>query len=90
MEHPCPKAVTEMQFLVEHLSKPGDIVLDPYCGIGATLIAAKQLWRHFIGCDLWRLYCEIALRRLQVTQPVTSLPVNWHTRGWLNGPTEMI
>jgi DNA modification methylase len=62
--HPCPKAVEEMRFLVEHLSKPGDIIFDPFAGIGTTLLAAKQLGRRWIGCDLSRNYCRVALRRL--------------------------
>jgi DNA modification methylase len=63
--HPCPKAVSEMAFLVKHLTKPGDLVLDPFCGIGATLLACKQLGRRYIGCDLSRNYCRVALRRLR-------------------------
>jgi site-specific DNA-methyltransferase (adenine-specific) len=63
--HPCPKAIPEMAFLVEHLSNPGDIVLDPFAGIGTSLLAAKQLGRRFIGCDLSRNYCRVALRRLR-------------------------
>jgi site-specific DNA-methyltransferase (adenine-specific) len=62
--HPCPKLVAEMRFLVEELSLPGDVVLDCFCGLGATLIAAKQTGRRWIGCDLSPNYCRIALRRL--------------------------
>ena len=38
--HPCPKAVNEMLFLVDVLTKPRQIVLDPFCGLGSTLVAA--------------------------------------------------
>lgn len=63
--HPCPKAVEEMAFLVENLSDPNDIVLDCFAGIGTTLVAAQQLGRRWIGCDLSRNYCRVALRRLR-------------------------
>jgi site-specific DNA-methyltransferase (adenine-specific) len=64
--HPCPKAVPEMVFLVEHLSQPGDIILDCFAGIGSTLVAAQRLGRRWIGCDLSRAYCRVALRRLHL------------------------
>lgn len=31
---------------------PGDVVLDPFCGSGSVLIAARGLNRHWLGCDL--------------------------------------
>jgi site-specific DNA-methyltransferase (adenine-specific) len=64
--HPCPKTVEEMLFLVESLSAPGQIVLDPFCGTGSTLVAAQRLGRRWIGCDLSDRYCKIALRRLRL------------------------
>ena len=64
-KHPCPKSVEEMMFLVEHLSRRGDIVLDPFAGIGTTLVAAQRLGRRWVGCDLSRAYCRVALKRLR-------------------------
>jgi DNA modification methylase len=63
--HPCIKTVEEMVWMVEALTRPGQIVLDCFCGLGATLLAAQQLGRPFIGCDISRLYCKITLRRLR-------------------------
>ena len=62
--HPCTKPVEEMMFLIESLTQPGHIVLDCCCGLGSTLIAAKLLGRKWIGCDLSKKYCQIAMRRL--------------------------
>jgi DNA modification methylase len=62
--HPCQKTVEEMLFMVESLTKPRDIVLDCFCGIGATLIASEQLGRQWIGCDLSKRYCHVAMKRL--------------------------
>jgi site-specific DNA-methyltransferase (adenine-specific) len=62
--HPCPKPVEEMIFMVRNLTRPGDIILDPFCGLGSTLVAAKMLDRSWIGCDLSRAYCRTAMFRL--------------------------
>lgn len=66
--HPCPKPREEMIFIVESLTKPGQIVLDCFCGLGSTLIAAEILGRRWIGCDLSRTYCQIAMSRLARVQ----------------------
>lgn len=41
--HPTQKPVTALKPLIEALTQPEDIVLDPFCGSGSTLIAAKIL-----------------------------------------------
>ena len=43
---------------------PGDIVLDPFSGTGATCLAAKSAGRRFIGIDLNPDYCAFARHRL--------------------------
>ncbi len=70
--HPCSKPVEEMLWMVEALTTPGQIVLDPFCGIGTTLIAAEQLGRRWIGCDLSRTYGRVALTRVRKTQRKNS------------------
>jgi DNA modification methylase len=73
--HPCPKPVEEVAFLIEALTNPGDIVLDCFCGTGTTLVAAQQLGRQWIGCDLSPDYCRIAMKRLAgvpLTTPATD------------------
>jgi DNA modification methylase len=62
--HPCPKPVEEMAFLLEALTKPGDLVLDCFSGLGSTLVAAQQLGRLWVGCDKSRRYCQVAMKRL--------------------------
>jgi DNA modification methylase len=45
-------------------SRPGGVVLDPFCGSGTTGVVAAQEGRRFVGIDLSEEYCEIAKRRL--------------------------
>ena len=50
--YPTQKPLALMERLIEVCTEPGDLVLDPFCGSGSTLVAAKQLGREFIGFDL--------------------------------------
>jgi len=68
--HPCIKTVEEMRFMVENLTKPGQLILDCFCGLGTTLVAAKTLGRYWIGCDLSKTYCQIAMKRLASTKTI--------------------
>ena len=46
-------------------SQPEDIIFDPFMGSGTTLMAAKELGRHAIGCDLSKKYCNVTIERLK-------------------------
>jgi DNA modification methylase len=48
---------------------PGDIVLDPFNGTGATCVAAKKLGRRYIGIDLSPHFCISAQKRLNHAIP---------------------
>lgn len=63
-EHPCPKPLRLLTWIVENLSDVGDTVIDPFAGSGTTLHAAKQLNRKAIGIEIEERYCEIAVQRL--------------------------
>jgi len=50
------------------MSLPGrgkKIVLDPFCGIGTALVAAKILGHHYIGLDISPVYVRLAKKRLR-------------------------
>jgi len=47
------------------LSYEGDIVMDPFNGIGTTTVVAKKLKRHYIGIEISENYCKIARERLK-------------------------
>lgn len=63
--HPAvyPQAIIEE--LIKLLTKPKDVVLDPFIGSGTTAIAAKKLNRHFIGIDINPAYVSITEERLK-------------------------
>jgi len=53
--------------IIKLFSFAGDIVLDPFNGVGTTTLMAKKLMRKFIGIDISQEYCEIAQKRLKAT-----------------------
>jgi len=63
--HPCPKPLRWMLWLVSRASLPLETVIDPFCGSGTTLEAAKTLNRRAIGIEIEPKYCEIAVKRLR-------------------------
>ena len=62
--HPTEKAVSVLSPLVTCYSKPGDLVLDPFAGVGSTLVAAALNGRNYLGVELEAKYCALANKRL--------------------------
>jgi hypothetical protein len=58
--HPARFASQVPSSLIGLLSKPGDVVLDPFMGSGTTLVEAQRLGRKSIGLDLNPVACLIA------------------------------
>ena len=64
-EHPCPKPLGWGLWFVDKLSQKGDTIFDPFMGSGTTGVAAIQLGRNFIGCEIDPDYFEIAEKRIK-------------------------
>ena len=52
------------EFKTEAVFRPGDIVLDPFCGSGTTLVQANELGIHAVGADVSRFNAMIANLKL--------------------------
>ena len=64
-DHPTPKPISLMSYLIRVYSPEGSKIIDPFCGSGSTGIAALAEGREFIGIDLSEHYCEISERRIK-------------------------
>jgi len=62
--HPAPFPYALAKDHILSWSNKGEIVLDPMCGSGTSLVAAKDLGRKFIGIDISEEYCKMAKERL--------------------------
>ena len=62
--HPCQFPVELVERLVLALTKEGDLVLDPYIGVGTTAVAAALHNRRAAGADIVQEYIEIAKQRV--------------------------
>lgn len=65
IDHPAPFPEDLPHRLIRMLTNPGDCVLDPFNGAGATTKAAFDLMRNSIGFDLEEKYIRLADERLQ-------------------------
>lgn len=68
--YPTQKPLELLERIIKISSNEGDIILDPFCGSGSTLVAAKNLNRNFIGIDNSREAINLTLNRLD--NPIKS------------------
>jgi site-specific DNA-methyltransferase (adenine-specific) len=64
-EHPTQKPLSIVERMVRISSNESDSVLDPFAGVGTTLVAAYRLGRHATGIEISEEYCELAAKRLE-------------------------
>lgn len=62
--HPAVFPIALPAHFIKTLTHKGELVLDPFAGIGTTLLAAQDLGRNAVGFDLKEEYVEISRKRL--------------------------
>ena len=62
-DHPATYSPTMIEDFVKFFTKKGENVLDPFCGIGSTLVACKRTGRIGYGIELNKKYYELSLKR---------------------------
>ena len=85
--HPTQKPVSLMMQIIKYFTNPTDTIFDPFMGSGTTGVAAIQLGRNFIGCEIVPTYYAIAEKRIKeaTLQPLlfTSKPIEETQEGLL-------
>lgn len=75
IEHPCPKPIGQIVWLVKRVSLEGETVCDPFMGSGTTCIACIRTGRHFIGIEKDPVHFATAVERIkrELSQPMLPL-----------------
>jgi len=75
--YPTQKPEALLERIINTSSNPMDIVLDPFCGCGTTLVVAYRLKRRWIGVDISPTACNLMgqrLRKLHAKYKIVGLP----------------
>lgn len=72
-QHPTQKPVGVMMWVLELATKPGDLILDPFCGSGTTGVAAIRMGRRFIGIEREPAYASVSRERLRAEEKGLTL-----------------
>lgn len=65
--HPTQKPIRVLEHIIKIASKEGDMIFDPFMGVGSTGVAALNLGRKFIGIEIDEKYFKAAENRLNTT-----------------------
>jgi DNA modification methylase len=63
--HPCQFPIELVERCVLAFTDPGDLVLDPFSGVGSALLAALRHGRRAMGCDKELAYVQEAISRIR-------------------------
>jgi site-specific DNA-methyltransferase (adenine-specific) len=77
---PTQKPMSLLERIINSGTDKGDVVLDPFCGCGTTIIAAEKLERHWIGIDITYLAINLVKIRLKHSFPHAKYVVEGEPR----------
>jgi hypothetical protein len=62
-EHPCPRKIEHVKYLIEKCTNPGEIVFDPFLGSATSILACRLTGRVGLGAEINDAYEEIIRER---------------------------
>ena len=72
-DHPTQKPEKLLAKLILASTDAGDLILDPFAGVGTTAVVAKKLGRRFMAVESEEDYCLLALKRLEMVKRDCSI-----------------
>lgn len=82
--YPTQKPILLLDRIIDISTNEGDIVLDPFCGSGTTLVAAKLKGRKFVGVDISQEAVELTKSRLESLVKTESALLNKGRLSYIN------
>ncbi len=73
--YPTQKPLALLERIVAAATKPGDVVLDPFCGCGTAVHAAERMGRRWIGIDITYLAIQVIKDRIKTWLPAAEYTV---------------
>ena len=64
-EHPTQKPSELVRRLIRNYTEPGQIVIDPFCGVGTTPLACEREGRFWVAVEREQKYCSISRDRIE-------------------------
>ena len=65
LKHPTQKPLRVLRHIINIASNKGDVVLDPFMGVGSTGVACLEMERDFIGMEIDKVYYDMARTRIK-------------------------
>jgi site-specific DNA-methyltransferase (adenine-specific) len=72
-DHPTQKPEKLLAKIILSSTRPGDLILDPFAGVGTTAVTAKKLGRSFVSIEANEHYCLLAAKRLELADSDRSI-----------------
>ena len=69
-KHPTQKPVKVLRHIINIASNEGDMVFDPFMGVGSTGVASLEMNRKFVGIEIDKKYFDVAEKR------ISNIPVS--------------
>ena len=68
-EHPTMKPVDLVKKAIFNSSISSDVIYEPFCGSGTTMVACQNLSRKCRGIEISPAYCAVILERMKTAFP---------------------
>jgi site-specific DNA-methyltransferase (adenine-specific) len=88
--YPTQKPILLLERVIEICTDAGDLVLDPFCGSGTTLVAAKLLGRSAVGIDISEEAVGLAKRRLSTPLKTESALLKKGRAAYINADKDAL